>query len=135
MFVGLVAGGLLAAIDWRWVFWVNVPVGAYGTLWAYLRLRDNGERHRARIEWWGNVTFAVGLSAVLVAVTHGSAWPRLPRCPVAPAAPLAPVAPVTPPSRQPRARDAPRPPARTSPIPLAPSASSRFNGWNPLPGR
>ena len=36
MFVGLVAGGLLAAIDWRAVFWVNVPVGIYGTVWAYL---------------------------------------------------------------------------------------------------
>ncbi len=71
MFVGLVAGGLLAAIDWRAVFWVNVPVGIYGTVWAYLRLRDNGERHRARIDWWGNVTFAVGLSAVLIAVTYG----------------------------------------------------------------
>ena len=47
MFVGLVAGGLLAAIDWRAVFWVNVPVGVFGTVWAYLRLRDNGERHRA----------------------------------------------------------------------------------------
>ena len=71
MFVGLVAGGLLAAIDWRAVFWVNVPVGIYGTVWAYLRLRDNGERHRGRIDWWGNITFAVGLSAVLVAVTYG----------------------------------------------------------------
>jgi MFS family permease len=71
MFVGLVAGGLLAAIDWRAVFWVNVPIGIYGTAWAYLRLRDNGERHRARIDWWGNVTFAVGLSAVLIAVTYG----------------------------------------------------------------
>ena len=71
MFVGLVAGGLLAAIDWRAVFWVNVPVGIFGTVWAYLKLRDNGERHRARIDWWGNITFAVGLSAVLIAVTYG----------------------------------------------------------------
>jgi MFS family permease len=70
-FVGLVAGGLLAAIDWRAVFWVNVPVGVYGTIWAYLRLRDSGERHPGRIDWWGNITFAVGLSAVLVAVTYG----------------------------------------------------------------
>ena len=71
MFIGLVAGGLLAAIDWRAVFWVNVPVGIFGTIWAYLRLRDNGERHPARIDWWGNITFAVGLSAVLIAVTYG----------------------------------------------------------------
>jgi MFS family permease len=68
-FVGLVAGGLLAAWDWRAVFWVNVPVGVFGTAWAYLRLRDNGERHRGRIDWWGNVTFAVGLGALLVGIT------------------------------------------------------------------
>jgi MFS family permease len=71
MFVGLVAGGLLAAWDWRAVFWVNVPVGVFGTLWAYLRLRDNGERHRGSIDWWGNITFAVGLFALLVGITYG----------------------------------------------------------------
>ena len=71
MFIGLVAGGVLATLDWRAVFWVNVPVGIYGTAWAYLRLREVGERHRARIDWWGNITFAVGLSAILVALTYG----------------------------------------------------------------
>jgi MFS family permease len=71
MFIGLVAGGLLAAIDWRAVFWINVPVGIFGTVWAYTRLRETGERHAARIDWWGNVTFAVGLGAVLIAITNG----------------------------------------------------------------
>src|ERR1700744_2125340 len=61
MFIGLVAGGLLATIDWRAVFWVNVPVGIYGTLWAYWKLRETSERHRSPIDWWGNITFAVGL--------------------------------------------------------------------------
>ncbi|HXZ65749.1 MAG TPA: MFS transporter [Streptosporangiaceae bacterium] len=70
-FIGLVAGGVLAALDWRAVFWVNVPVGIYGTVWAYLKLRETGERHRARIDWWGNITFAAGLGAVLVALTDG----------------------------------------------------------------
>jgi MFS family permease len=70
-FIGLVAGGLLAALDWRAVFWVNVPVGVFGTVWAYRKLRDNGERHPGRIDWWGNVTFAVGLGAVLIAITNG----------------------------------------------------------------
>jgi MFS family permease len=70
-FVGLVAGGLLAAIDWRAVFWVNVPVGLFGTVWAYHKLRETAERHPARIDWWGNVTFAVGLGAVLIAITYG----------------------------------------------------------------
>ena len=65
------AGGLLAAVDWRAVFWVNVPVGIFGTVWAYRRLRETGERHRGRIDWWGNVTFAVGPRRVLIAVTYG----------------------------------------------------------------
>src|SRR5215469_9559844 len=71
MFIGLVAGGLLAAWDWRAVFWINLPVGIFGTLWAYLRLRDNGVRHRGKIDWWGNITFALGLGAVLVGITYG----------------------------------------------------------------
>jgi MFS family permease len=71
MFIGLVAGGLLAAWDWRAVFWINLPVGVFGTLWAYLKLRDNGVRHRGKIDWWGNATFAVGLGSVLVGVTYG----------------------------------------------------------------
>jgi MFS family permease len=70
-FVGLVAGGVLAAIDWRAVFWVNVPVGIYGTLRAYFKLRETGERHGSRMDWWGNITFAVGLSAILIGITVG----------------------------------------------------------------
>ncbi|MGC5401181.1 MFS transporter [Streptomyces sp. DT20] len=71
MFIGLVAGGLLAAWDWRAVFWVNVPVGVFFTVWAYRTLRETGKCGGGRIDWWGNVTFAVGLSAVLIAVTFG----------------------------------------------------------------
>jgi MFS family permease len=70
-FIGLVAGGVLAALDWRAVFWVNVPVGVFGTVWAYRKLRDNGERHPGRIDWWGNITFAFGLGAILVGITNG----------------------------------------------------------------
>ncbi|MFI5633685.1 MFS transporter [Streptomyces sp. NPDC051664] len=71
MFIGLVAGGLLSAWDWRAVFWVNVPVGVFFTVWAYCTLRESGQRGGGRIDWWGNITFAVGLSAVLIAVTFG----------------------------------------------------------------
>ena len=71
MFIGLVAGGLLAAWDWRAVFWINLPVGVFGTLWAYLKLRDNGVRNPAKIDWWGNVTYLLGLGSVLVGVTYG----------------------------------------------------------------
>ncbi|WP_328649341.1 MFS transporter [Amycolatopsis sp. NBC_00348] len=71
MFIGLVAGGLLAAWDWRAVFWVNVPIGVFFTVWAYRTLRETGKRGGGRIDWWGNVTFAVGLSAVLIGITAG----------------------------------------------------------------
>jgi len=71
MFIGLVAGGLLAAWDWRAVFWINLPVGVFGTLWAYLKLRDNGVRNPTKIDWWGNVTYLLGLGSVLVGVTYG----------------------------------------------------------------
>ncbi|MGO9557964.1 MAG: MFS transporter [Acidimicrobiales bacterium] len=70
-FIGLVAGGLLAAWDWRAVFWVNVPFGVFGTVWAYRKLRETSGRHPARIDWWGNVTFAIGLGMLLVAITYG----------------------------------------------------------------
>jgi MFS family permease len=70
-FVGLIAGGLLSIVDWRLVFWVSVPFGVIGTVWSYLSLRDNGVRTPARIDWWGNGTFAVGLTALLVGIVYG----------------------------------------------------------------
>ncbi|MDA8034590.1 MAG: MFS transporter [Actinomycetota bacterium] len=70
-FLGLVLGGILAPIEWRLVFLVSVPFGLFGTVWAYLKLRDNSIRIPARIDWWGNVLFAVGLVAILVGITYG----------------------------------------------------------------
>ncbi|WP_377268129.1 MFS transporter [Peterkaempfera sp. SMS 1(5)a] len=70
-FIGLILGGMLAEWNWRSIFWVNVPIGVLGTLWAYRSLRDTGVRRPARIDWWGNVTFAAGLTALLAAITYG----------------------------------------------------------------
>ncbi|HEV3360815.1 MAG TPA: MFS transporter [Pseudonocardiaceae bacterium] len=70
-FLGLVIGGLLSPVNWHLIFLVSVPVGVLGTIWAYIKLHDIGERQRARMDWWGNITFAIGLIAVLVAITYG----------------------------------------------------------------
>lgn len=70
-FIGLVLGGLLAEWDWRSVFWVNVPISLAGTAWSYRSLRETGTRRPARMDWWGNVTFAVGMTALLAGVTYG----------------------------------------------------------------
>ena len=70
-FVGLLLGGLLAAVNWRLVFWVNVPIGLFGTVWAYKSLREVATTRRAKIDWVGNILFALGLSSVLIAITYG----------------------------------------------------------------
>jgi MFS family permease len=70
-FIGLVVGGLLAPIEWHLVFVVSVPIGLFATVWAYLKLHDTGIRREARMDWWGNLTFAVGLISVLVGITYG----------------------------------------------------------------
>ncbi|WP_449768945.1 MFS transporter [Kitasatospora griseola] len=70
-FVGLVLGGVLAEWNWRSIFWVNVPIGIIGTVWAYRSLHETGIRRPGRIDWWGNITFAVGLTALLAAITYG----------------------------------------------------------------
>ena len=70
-FLGIVIGGVLAAINWRWIFAVNVPIGALGTVWGFWQLREVGLRHRGRIDWIGNLTFAAGLAMVLIGVTTG----------------------------------------------------------------
>ncbi|HEX2858050.1 MAG TPA: MFS transporter [Propionibacteriaceae bacterium] len=70
-FIGLVVGGLLAPLEWHLVFLVSVPVSLFGTVWAYHKLIDTGLRRPGGIDWWGNVTFGVGLIAILVGITYG----------------------------------------------------------------
>jgi MFS family permease len=70
-FIGLILGGILAAVDWRLVFLVSVPIGVGGAIWSYLSLREIGARTPAKIDWLGNITFAVGLIALLTGITYG----------------------------------------------------------------
>jgi MFS family permease len=87
--VGLILGGILSAIhyiytfslfgtkltlvfDWRLVFLVSVPVGILGTVWSYWKLKDNAVRHKdQKVDIPGNVTFASGLTLLLLGVTYG----------------------------------------------------------------
>ena len=70
--IGLILGGILAYFDWRLVFLVSVPVGIVGTIWAYLMLRETATiREHQRLDWPGNITFAIGLTIFLLGITYG----------------------------------------------------------------
>jgi MFS family permease len=71
VFIGLVLGGLLAPIDWRLIFFISVPFGILGTVWAYLKLEERGVRRRAPVDWIGNITFAIGLVLLMIGITYG----------------------------------------------------------------
>jgi MFS family permease len=69
---GLILGGVLAVIHWRIVFAVSVPFGIAGTLWARFRLQESARpRYGERLDPLGNVTFGLGLTILLVALTYG----------------------------------------------------------------
>ncbi|MBV8065945.1 MAG: MFS transporter [Actinobacteria bacterium] len=71
MFLGLVLGGVLAPISWRLIFLVSVPFGALGWFWSMRSLHEVGVRRREPVDWWGNLTFAVGLVLVMIGITYG----------------------------------------------------------------
>ena len=70
-FIGIIVGGLLAEVGWRWVFRASIPVAVAGTIWAYLALREIGVHKNARIDWLGNLTFAAGLTMILIGSIYG----------------------------------------------------------------
>jgi MFS family permease/cytidylate kinase len=69
-FIGLVVGGLLASVDWHLIFYVSVPIGLFGTVWAYLKLQEVQKAEGGRIDLPGNILFGAGLVAVLVGITY-----------------------------------------------------------------
>ncbi len=70
--IGLVLGGVLAIYDWRLVFLVSVPVGMFGTVWSYWKLKELGTiRRHQKMDIWGNITFGAGLTLILIGITYG----------------------------------------------------------------
>ena len=68
--LGLIVGGILSTIDWRLIFLVNVPIGLFGTVWAYIALKETAARRPSRLDWWGNLSFAIGLLGVMLGLTY-----------------------------------------------------------------
>jgi MFS family permease len=70
-FLGILVGGLLSQVGWRWVFLFNVPIGIIGTIWAYMKLQEVGVRKKESIDWLGNISFGAGLTMLLIGINFG----------------------------------------------------------------
>lgn len=68
---GLTASGIiLSFLDWRALFYVNVPIGIFGTAWSHFRLRDMAKVERgAPIDWGGFAAFSVFILSLLLGLT------------------------------------------------------------------
>ncbi|KPV47298.1 MULTISPECIES: MFS transporter [Acidiplasma] len=71
MSIGIVAGGILSAINWRYVFLVSVPVGLLGTVWSYLKLKETSPKLKQKLDIPGNLLFGAGLIILLIGITYG----------------------------------------------------------------
>ena len=75
--LGPVLGGALVAISWHWVFWFNVPLGIFASLWAGWVLRDLARTDETRgFDLAGTALFVAGLTGLVLAISKGglSGW-------------------------------------------------------------
>jgi EmrB/QacA subfamily drug resistance transporter len=77
----LLGGLILSTANWRWIFYINVPIGIIGTVWGYRALHEMSKpRQGERFDVLGALTFSLGLVALLLALTLGIdySWTSLP---------------------------------------------------------
>ncbi|MBU3180982.1 MFS transporter [Clostridium psychrophilum] len=74
---GPILGGFLISIGWRSIFYINIPIGIIGTLWAAFRLKETKiTSEKQKFDMSGTTTFSAGMLALLTALTLGgfSGW-------------------------------------------------------------
>jgi MFS family permease len=72
---GLTVSGLILSFtgDWRALFYINVPIGIFGTLWAQLAIKETSPTSRsARMDWGGFLAFTTFVTTLLLALTFGA---------------------------------------------------------------
>jgi len=69
---GLTLSGLiLSFFDWRALFYINIPIGIFGTFWAHHRLKEIAKVERkTRMDWFGFVSFSISITSFLLALTY-----------------------------------------------------------------
>ena len=73
--IGPVVGGLLIAIDWRVIFWINLPIVALGVATIVAAAPESTDPGAGtRVDLPGLLALTIGLSAVVLAMIQASAW-------------------------------------------------------------
>ncbi|MEP6599117.1 MAG: MDR family MFS transporter [Actinomycetota bacterium] len=79
--LGPVVGGFFAGHDsifgitgWRWIFWINVPIGFVALIVVNRVLHIAHQRRNHRIDWQGALALVVGLVPLLVVAEQGREW-------------------------------------------------------------
>jgi EmrB/QacA subfamily drug resistance transporter len=73
--IGPLAGGLLIELDWRVIFWMNLPVAALGVAITALAAPESTDPDSGtKVDWAGLAALVVGLTAVVLALIQSRAW-------------------------------------------------------------
>ncbi len=73
--IGPLAGGLLIELDWRVIFWMNLPVAALGiAITAYAAPESTDPGSGTKVDWAGLVALSVGVIAVVLSLVQSSSW-------------------------------------------------------------
>lgn len=73
--VGPLAGGVVVhSVGWPWIFWINIPFGIAAIALVTMYLHEEVERGEARIDVPGALLLLLGVGALMLALTQGSAW-------------------------------------------------------------
>jgi EmrB/QacA subfamily drug resistance transporter len=68
----LLGGAITSAFGWRWVFFLNVPIGAAAVAVTLLKVRDSRDPNATRIDWLGLASFSSGLFMLVLALLRGN---------------------------------------------------------------
>jgi EmrB/QacA subfamily drug resistance transporter len=68
----LIGGAITSAIGWRWIFFVNVPIGVVAVLITFAKIAESKDPRTRRIDWIGFVTFSGSLFALVFALVRGN---------------------------------------------------------------
>lgn len=66
-----ISGLILSVFDWRVLFYINIPIGVFGTLWSHHRLKEIAKLDKkAPIDWFGFASFSISITSFLLALTY-----------------------------------------------------------------